>query len=31
MHLRVEFFDAICHICRCEFTYSAESEPEDFL
>ena len=31
MHLCVEFFDGNCHTCKCEFTYSAESEPEGFL
>ena len=31
MHLCVEFLGVNCHTCRCEFTYSAESEPEGFL
>ena len=31
MHLCVEFFDEICLTSRCEFRYSAESEPEGFL
>ena len=31
MHLCVEFFDANCHTCKCEFTHGAKSEPQGFL